>query len=386
MKKGIVMEKHRNYIIVMRKDGAFQKAIPLDNAAVGMEVSYQPINGKHRPLSHYITGKKYFWFQATAFACILLLLIPIYFMMDGDETYAYVNITINPSLELEIDDHLKVQSIAPLNEDAEQLLHQMTDYEGNQLEYVIEQIITESEEAKLLQNGKNMLIGVSYMPETHEVSVTNVIDQYFLDTDWAVTAFQVPSKIRKQAHENKQSMNELMATNLIESETASDKEVEHEAESPVDDEDREIIHSFYNDHDNHSGSASEKEEADISEDKEPSDETGAYKNDQTEQSAKPASQNETTDPSELKAENGKKNGHENQNASIHNNTDHEEEDHDHGKVKGHDKSQHHSGKAKESNEKAKGHEKAKENNGKAKGHQQGNSEKGHPGHNGKGPK
>ncbi|TFJ93485.1 anti-sigma-I factor RsgI family protein [Lentibacillus salicampi] len=412
MKKGIVMEKHRDYIIVMQKDGAFQKAWPLKNAAIGMEVSYQPFPGKWR-----YSQKKYI-FQMAAIACLLLILMPIYFMMDKDRTYAYVNISINPNIELAIDDHLNVKSIVPLNEDAESFLPKLTDYEGDSLENVMEKIITASEEANLLQNGKNMLAGVNYIRDTHQVSVTKAIDDYFLDHDqgWGIVTFQIPNKIRKQAQESEQSMNQLMARSLVESESSTSGNEGHAAEEPpVDEDDREILNIFYNENNNHSGSPADENRPNKREQNVLSDEKASEQSDQTVKSVErhdeetPNSRHESKHPSDLKSENAERNGYgqERQNeTSVHKNAG--GDDRHHGKGKGHDKPKQHNGKAKgdkakphnghhkQNNGKAsgqhthkhhnsngEGHEKVKQHNGKKKGHHKGkNGRK----NNGKGPK
>ncbi|QKY68477.1 hypothetical protein [Lentibacillus sp. CBA3610] len=259
MKKGIVMEKHRDFIIVMRKDGAFQKASPLENedASVGMEVSYKPFAGKRRPLFYYITKKKFISFQIAAIFCLLLLLMPFYFMVDENQTYAYVNITVNPNLELEIDDELNVKSISPLNDDAEDVLQKLAGFEGDHLENVIQQIMNESEETNLLQNGKSLLAGVSYIQDTHTLSVTQAIDDYFMEQDegWRIVTFQIPKDIRKASRDNEQSMNELMAVNLIETDAYAESA---DADISVDDNEKEIIHSFYNNHHSDSESAAKE--------------------------------------------------------------------------------------------------------------------------------
>src|SRR5699024_8448595 len=255
----IVMEKHRNYIIVMRKDGTFQKAQRPENASVGMEISYKPISGKHHPLFRYFCNRRHASFQIPAILFLLLLLMPVYLMTDKNQTYAYVNISINPNIELEIDEQLNVKSIVPLNDDAESVLSTLTDYEGDQLETVIEKIMTESEKENLLQNGKNMLAGVSYLSEAHHVSVTDVIDEFFLNhgEGWEIVTFQIPKDIREKAHNSEQSMNQLMTVNFIESESSGDNNTSAAGECFVEDNERDIIHSFYKNEGRHSGSAAE---------------------------------------------------------------------------------------------------------------------------------
>lgn len=41
MRKGIILEKHRNFVIILTADGSFEKAIPYnDKASIGEEVYF----------------------------------------------------------------------------------------------------------------------------------------------------------------------------------------------------------------------------------------------------------------------------------------------------------------------------------------------------------
>lgn len=289
------MEKHRHYTIVMQKDGAFQKALPIKDADIGAEVFFQPKETKMSSLFYLFSSKnKIVPVRLIAMTCMLFVLImPFYFIMNSNETYAYVNIDINPSVELEVNEQLKVQSINPLNGDAEILINKLSEYKGKELEHVIDNIMNTSEKAGLLKNGKNMLVGVSYILDSHKISVVDTVDKYFSDhnTDWKIATFKVPKEIRMQAKENKQTMNELMATSLTESSETHDvsKKDNMDQTEPVNDEEEAMINSFYNKNQNHSES--------IKSNKSNSDETQSLnKNDHEKKGNK--------HPSELKEKNG----------------------------------------------------------------------------------
>ncbi|SFE00464.1 hypothetical protein SAMN05216238_10736 [Lentibacillus persicus] len=358
MKKGLVMEKHRNYMIVMQKDGTFQKAHPVEHALVGMEVSYQPLVERDR------NNQKRNALIA-AVACLLLVMAPFYFTTDNDKTYAYVNITINPNLELEIDNQLNVKSIEPLNEDAKSFLPMLTGYKGKQLETVIQQIITKSEKASLLKNGKNILAGVSYTDNSQQKqSVTQLIDEYFGEQNqsWGIVTFKIPKEIHEQSLDDEQSMNELMARNLLNTEGITN--VDTEADTFLNNDERDIIHSFYNIHHDTSGSGDRQEEIDDRKrpkSSEGEDATKSGNSDQSQSNPKESNKLESNSHSS------------NSDVKSNNSTQHKREDIN-GKAKGHDKAKKNNGKAKghdkakQNNGKAKGHDKAKQNNGKAKGH------------------
>lgn len=247
MKKGIVMEMHQKYTIIMTEEGNFQKTIPINDSAVGTEVIYEPLTTKSRVSFFFHPKKKR---QATlrilAMACIVLLFIfPFYFLAGNEETYAYVNVEINPSIELEIDEALHVQAIQPLNKDASRIVDELTGYQNKSIEKVIEMIMNESEETGLINNGKNMLVGVSYVAED-KVKKPSVIDRlksYFKqeESSWEIAAFKVPKDIREKAKKSNKSMNEVMATTIIE--TDSDTKT---IGNKINENDKAIINSFYN--------------------------------------------------------------------------------------------------------------------------------------------
>ncbi|WP_047979852.1 anti-sigma-I factor RsgI family protein [Ornithinibacillus contaminans] len=240
MKKGIVMEQHRKYTIVMTRDGSFEKANPIQDVEIGVEVDFTPIVKKQ--FSH-VLKENMLTFRMAAIACVLVLLaIPLYMVATEDKTYAYVDIDINPSIELEIEEDLKVSEIIPLNDDAAALLAKIDGLQGENLEKVIDIIVKASEENGYVNDGKNVLVGVHYVngEPNKNISVLDIIDNHFLQsgTDWKVLTLEISSEIREAAEKNKLSMNKVLAESIAVQEDAVDK---------VSSDEKEILESFYSD-------------------------------------------------------------------------------------------------------------------------------------------
>lgn len=250
MKKGIVMEKHPRFTIVMTPDGNIYKVKPVKEAEIGAEVHYEFIDLKKGRASLF-QSKKGSIVKYIAVACIIMLfVVPFYFLGGQNKTYAYVNLNINPSLEIEIDKDLRVVSINPLNDDAKTLMQQLSNYEDKQIEQVIEIIMDKSDALELTENGKNILIGVSYV-NSQDVSVLNSIDHYFKThhTSWEIATFQVPKKIRERAIEKNIPMNRLMAKLM------NNSDMEVDTKTRASDDEKELIYSFYtNSKSNHQNS------------------------------------------------------------------------------------------------------------------------------------
>ncbi|WP_404451626.1 anti-sigma factor domain-containing protein [Virgibacillus necropolis] len=294
MSKGIVMEKHRKFTIVMTRDGSFHKVKPVKEAEIGAEVSYEVLASKKSGLLFFQPRKssslpvKYI-----AIACMVLMFVmPFYFFGGQNKTYAYVNLDINPSVEIEIDKDLSVVSISPLNNDARKLIKKLPTYEDKKIQQVIEIIMNKSDALGLSKNGKNVLVGVSYV-NNKDISVLNTVDNYFLthNTSWDVVTFHVPKEVRDRALKKNISMNKVMADTMNDETLNPEKML---LQPRINDDEKEIIHSFYtNSKSNHQ---KPREEEKVSVDK----------NDTNHSTVPPQKGKKKTDqhPSELKKKNG----------------------------------------------------------------------------------
>jgi hypothetical protein len=239
VKKGIVMEQHRKFTIVMTSDGLIEKARPIKNTDIGFEVNYEPFVQNQWRSSF---KEKFFTMRVAALATVFLIaLLPFYMITNGSEAYAYVDIDINPSMELEIDSDLEVSDIKPFNNDAKRILEQIGELEGKNIEDAIEIIINASEEEGLINQAKNVLIGVHYLKDEEKDPIIKTIENHFESntTDWEVVTVVIPEEVRVAAEKNNQSMNKTLANSVTEQ---SNKEIE----AIITKEDKEVLQSFFN--------------------------------------------------------------------------------------------------------------------------------------------
>lgn len=234
-----MMEQHRRFTIVMTTDGLIEKAYPLIDADIGCEVDYEPLEQRA-----WLTSfkEKFFTIRIAALACVFLLaLLPVYMVTNSNETFAYVDIDINPSMELEIDNDLEVTAIIPFNEDAELLLNQIGEIEGKNIEDAIEIIINTSEEKGLINAAKNVLIGVHYLNDEEKDPIIKTIEEHFdtQPTDWEVVTVVIPEDVRVKAKENQQSMNKALANSVTDQSS-------NRVKTTITEEDKEVLQSFFN--------------------------------------------------------------------------------------------------------------------------------------------
>ncbi|MDC3413600.1 hypothetical protein NC797_08985 [Aquibacillus sp. 3ASR75-11] len=241
MRKGVVVKQNQRYTVVMEQDGTFHKANPVSNGEIGMEVFYTP---KEENTFSFFTRK---YPRMIAITLVFLLIIfPLYGWYDKNEAYAYVNIDINPSVELEVNDDMKVLNLIPLNDDGKSLIDQLPDWKNRSIEQVTASIIDKSKQDGFVDLENNILIGVSYLVKPKENrKITDVIDTYLSNykTDYQIATFEIPSEVRTEAKEKKVSMNQIMASSLSEEEETKGKK--NQSKKKIDKEDKAIIQSFY---------------------------------------------------------------------------------------------------------------------------------------------
>ena len=240
MSIGIVMEIHRNYTIVLTRDGSFEKAIIADkDAVVGEEVKFEPyVNRKFLLID--MDNKRSLAMKVFSIAALVaIFLFSTFYLVGENRTYAYVTIDINPSIELEVNKSLQVQNITAINADAEKLLQSLSDYKQEDLQTVIDEIMRKSKKQNMTNEAKNMLIGVSYANEPQR-EIVQSMNQYFnaKTTEWEIVIFNVPSEVRQKAIVNNISMNEELAILIGDKNSAIDK-------MKIDEKKIDRIHSFY---------------------------------------------------------------------------------------------------------------------------------------------
>ncbi|WP_082234775.1 anti-sigma factor domain-containing protein [Halobacillus massiliensis] len=258
MRKGIVMEQSKKFTIVMTSEGSFLKAKRLKNAEIGMEVYFQA----YEPGS--MIGKFMLIHRlkiATAVLALLLSMFPTYLWHEGNKAYALVNMDINPSVEMKVNEKMKVIDIQALNEDAEEMIASLEDWKKSSVSKVALQMIKFSRAEGLLNSEHQVLIGVSYLEGTSDLDFSDQIESYLDERmqDILLASYTVPDTVRVQAEEEGFSVNEIMARK-IENEGDLDNNQSDQPSVSLEEDDKEIIQSFYNENDSTKDTEEQDEE------------------------------------------------------------------------------------------------------------------------------
>ncbi|UTR09685.1 anti-sigma factor domain-containing protein [Evansella sp. LMS18] len=120
MKKGVVMEKNKRYMIVMTGRGEFVRARLNRRAEVGEEVAYMPASFFQYP----VYKNKAYSLPLTA-GLIILLVYPAFTFFSPEKVHGVVALDMNPSIEFSVDEEFEVVSVYGYNEEGRDLLAEL---------------------------------------------------------------------------------------------------------------------------------------------------------------------------------------------------------------------------------------------------------------------
>ncbi|MGR9050996.1 anti-sigma-I factor RsgI family protein [Halobacillus faecis] len=245
MKKGIVMEQQNEYMIVMTSDGKFHRAEKINHADIGMEVQFKTVD-ERKVLHQWTQVMRSHYTRAAVVAIIFLLMVfPVFSWYGSNQAFAYMNIDINPSVELELNDQMQVIDMTPQNEEAEEIVSSLKDWKKKDASEVTFELIELSQEKGYVNDANQVLIGISYLKEVVDQNYTEEIETYLMGkaTNINIATFLVPEDLRRKAMNQKASVNEMVADRIKNEEM--NQTGDSELPVHIEDDDREIIQSFY---------------------------------------------------------------------------------------------------------------------------------------------
>ncbi|GAE93369.1 hypothetical protein JCM21714_2447 [Gracilibacillus boraciitolerans JCM 21714] len=248
MKKGMIVEHKKRYSIVMDKNGVFHKVRPIKEKQVGMEALYQPKGRVKGSNLSVIRDVK--WKIASMVVICLLFISPIYIWLTEEEAYAVINIDINPSLNIMIDDNYRVLDVKAINEDAETLLKNI-ELKNQTITSFTDEIIERTRMEFGTARDRPVLFAVSYFYDHHEEDLFEAkLNQHYQQKGYPVAIYEVPEELRIQAEKDQISMNRLTAESIDHSKKAEvTKQLSSEKKkstSSLDEEEIELIQNYYN--------------------------------------------------------------------------------------------------------------------------------------------
>lgn len=144
--EGIILEELEDKLIVLIKGGEF---IEIDKPNYPVEIGQKIIVNTQRKKSKY--HLKHF---ISAAAVFMILLTGGYGVYGYYTPYGYINVDINPSLEVAYNLYGKSIKLRGLNQDGNQMLKKMDNFKSKSIERVIDKIIETAVQEKFITKEK----------------------------------------------------------------------------------------------------------------------------------------------------------------------------------------------------------------------------------------
>ncbi|NUK28852.1 anti-sigma factor domain-containing protein [Parageobacillus sp. VR-IP] len=151
MKKGIVLELDEEFVTLLTPEGEFIQVKKEDEYEIGEEIEAKMVK---KP---YVRHRS-FRYAAVSLIAAAVLLIATLFRFPSNEVYAYMSIDINPSIEVGVDEQLKVLKLKAYNEEGEKIASQLSRWKNEAFVVITKEIIELSMKKGYLQKGGQVLI------------------------------------------------------------------------------------------------------------------------------------------------------------------------------------------------------------------------------------
>ncbi|KYD31688.1 anti-sigma-I factor RsgI family protein [Parageobacillus toebii] len=151
MKKGIVLELDEEFVTLLTTEGEFIQVKKDGDYEIGEEIEAQVIK---RP----IVRCRSFRYVITSLVAAVVLLVTTLFHFPSNEVYAYMSIDINPSIEVGVDEQLKVLKLKAYNEEGKRIVSQLSHWKKKEFVDITMEIIELSMQKGYLQEGGQVLI------------------------------------------------------------------------------------------------------------------------------------------------------------------------------------------------------------------------------------
>jgi hypothetical protein len=150
--KGIIAEIRGNHMVVITKNGDFNRCRKLPNCDIGDEINI--------PERNMISIYKNLSAVAASFLILIMLSSGVYAYYTP---YSYVSVDINPSLELYVNRFDKVIGVHAFNEEAVQIIEASDGMKNKNVDDALELILNKAEDAGYLDKDgeNNVMIVVS---------------------------------------------------------------------------------------------------------------------------------------------------------------------------------------------------------------------------------
>ncbi|WLR53723.1 anti-sigma factor domain-containing protein [Mesobacillus subterraneus] len=170
MRKGVILEINDFYLTLLTPEGEFLRARKLQqDYQVGEEIHFFPETLTVKKKRFNLSLLNSFKARSIALAAIFMLamtaLVPAY---QNGQVYAYMSIDVNPSIELAVNDDLKVLRMKGYNPEGEEIIAELKDWKKKDAALVAEMIIEEIKDEGFFKQKNDVVISTVHNKKSKE--------------------------------------------------------------------------------------------------------------------------------------------------------------------------------------------------------------------------
>jgi Anti-sigma factor N-terminus len=151
VKKGIVLELDEEFVTLLTPEGEFIQVKKEKDYEIGEEI-------EARVMKKPIVCRRSFRYVITSLVAAVALLVATLFHFPSSEVYAYMSIDINPSIEVGVNEQLKVLKLKAYNKEGKKIISELSHWRKKAFVDITEEIIELSMKKGYLQKGGQVLI------------------------------------------------------------------------------------------------------------------------------------------------------------------------------------------------------------------------------------
>lgn len=172
MRKGVILEINDLYLTLLTPEGEFLRTRKLQqDYQVGEEIHFFPEMSADKRKKFNLSFLNSFKVRtislAATFMLVMTAFIPVY---QGGQVYAYMSIDVNPSVELAVNDELKVLRLTGYNREGDEIIDEITGWKKKDAAEVAEMILDKIEEKGFFEENKDVVISTVHNGKVKEAA------------------------------------------------------------------------------------------------------------------------------------------------------------------------------------------------------------------------
>lgn len=162
MKKGVILSVDKHFLTLLTPEGEFHRSKKEEKFyEIGKEIYFSPYEFKRsKSLQRFYTRAA----LVSAIVSILLILsfLPSYF---NEKVFAYVTIDINPSIELSLNENLRVVDLYGINPEGLIVIEKIKDWKETDVTLMTNMIVKATKDSGYAENKQQILVSATLLED-----------------------------------------------------------------------------------------------------------------------------------------------------------------------------------------------------------------------------